>query len=449
MNENIRVTSTARKISSAWLRRLFWIFFRLNIALLILAVLGFCLNSEISVLGSGWKIGLQRELVFHGQVADPDFLSAVKNFITFLPGADYVFFSPEGVRYAVSCGDFISLMMFAGGALLVIELLFFIEQAASGKRKARELLRPLDQMARLAQELSEKAGRSSGTVRLQDLEDAIGRIRPDHPEQRLKTGDQDLQGLENAINAMLSRMHEAYHQQARFVSDASHELRTPIAVIQGYAGMLDRWGKQDEKILDESIAAIRSEAAYMNHLIEQLLFLARGDSGRSHMEMKPMALDLLMREVCDDCRLIDKAHDWRVSAGENINCMGDWDMLKQCVRILADNAMKYTPENGLIRLRAYADDAGNPCIEVQDTGIGMSDEDMPHIFDRFYRSDPARSRSSGGTGLGLSIARWIVESHGGHFNLISREGLGMRVTICLPKLENAQKNAANTKKERA
>lgn len=436
MSENIRVTSTAKKISRAWLWRLFWIFFRLNIILLVLAVLGFCLYHEISTLESAWEIGIRRELDFHGVVPDHYWLSAVKNFFAFLLGADYVFYAADGVRHAVPCRDFIGLTLLMGGMLLAVEILFFIGQSISGRKTARKLLRPLDRMAKAAQELGRNAGRpqpAASDTKIHDLEDAIGRISPDHPEERIQTGDQDLKGLQDAINAMLSRMHDSYRQQAQFVSDASHELRTPIAVIQGYADMLDRWGKQDEKILEESIAAIKSEAAYMNRLIEQLLFLARGDTGRNQMDFKPVPLDELMHEVYDDFRLIDQTHDWRISAQENLSCTGDWNMLKQCVRILADNALKYTPENGIIHLRAYADAGGNPCVEVQDSGIGIGREDASRVFDRFYRSDPARSRSSGGTGLGLSIASWIIEHHGGHFDLISREGIGTRMTVCLPK----------------
>ena len=203
-------------------------------------------------------------------------------------------------------------------------------------------------------------------------------------------------------------------------------------MIQGYAGMLDRWGKQDEKILDESISAIKSEAAYMSKLVEQLLFLARGDTGRNRMEFRPLELSQLVEEVCEDSRLIDPKHDWRADVRDAAPCVGDWDLLKQCARILADNALKYTPEGGTIWLRAYLNGRGEPCMEVQDTGIGISGEDMQHVFDRFYRSDPARTRQSGGTGLGLSIAKWIVERHGGHFELLSREGLGTRMTVCLP-----------------
>ena len=436
MSENIRVTSTAKKISGAWLRRLLWIFFRLNLVLLVLAVLSFCLYNEITALGSGWEISIRRELDFSGRVSDPSLISAVRNFFAFLPESDYVFYSPSGLRHSVPLRDYLFLMMLMGGCVLIAEASICIGQAISGRKTARKLLRPLDRMAKAAQELGRSAAQPfAADARIHDLEDAIGRISPDHPDQRLETGDQDLQGLEEAINALLKRMHDSYRQQARFVSDASHELRTPIAVIQGYAGMLDRWGKQDEKILEESIAAIRSEADYMNHLIEQLLFLARGDTGRNQMDFRPVPLDELMQEVYEDFRLIDKTHDWRITVREGTVCTGDWDMLKQCVRILADNALKYTPENGVIHLKAYSDDAGNPCLQVQDSGMGIGREDAQHIFDRFYRSDPARSRSSGGTGLGLSIAAWIVERHGGHFDLISREGIGTRMTVCLPKPE--------------
>lgn len=432
MNETGRVTSTAHKISRAWLWRLFWIFFRLNLLLLALCAAAFCYARERAALGAEWSLHIRRALEMGGFETAREFLDALMQ-------ANYVFFSLSGARYSAAVADFLMVLSPASVALLAAELLFFLGQMLSGRRTARRLLRPLDRMARAARELGRSAAKVSAPPpvaddgKLHDLEDAISRMRPDHPEEKLDMGDRDLAGLQDAINGLLERMQEAYMQQARFVSDASHELRTPIAVIQGYAGMLDRWGKQDEKILDESISAIKSEAAYMSKLVEQLLFLARGDTGRNRMEFRPLDLSRLVEEVCEDSRLIDPKHDWRVEARSAAPCVGDWDMLKQCARILSDNALKYTPEGGIIYLRAYANDAGEACMEVQDTGIGISGEDMQHVFDRFYRSDPARARQSGGTGLGLSIAKWIVERHGGHFELLSREGLGTRMTVCLPK----------------
>ena len=447
MNETGRVTSTARKISRSWLGRLFWIFFRMNLVLLILAALGFCFYQERLALGGQWSPEIQRELEIEAVDTSGNLRETAERAIDSLRGASYIFYSPDGLRYEVACRAYVDTMGAAALILLAIEVLIFLGQMMSGRRKARRLLRPLDRMARAAELLGRSAGRVEtapqdggevGGEKLHGLEDAIGRISPEHPEEKLDMGDSDLQGLEDAINGLLSRMHQAYRQQAQFVSDASHELRTPIAVIQGYAGMLDRWGKQDEKVLDESISAIKSEAGYMSKLVEQLLFLARGDTGRNRMEFKEISLNELMEEVCEDCRVIDKNHDYRLEKRSEARCSGDWDMLKQCARILADNALKYTPEGRLICLRTYTNAAGEACLEVQDSGIGVSAEDMQHMFDRFYRSDPARTRQSGGTGLGLAIARWIVDRHGGHFEVLSREGLGTRMTVCLPAMEKTE-----------
>ena len=447
MNETGRVTSTARKISRSWLWRLFWIFFRMNLVLLILAALGFCFYQERLALGDQWSPDIGRDLQIEDVDTSGNLRETAEAALSSLRGASYIFYGPDGVRYEVACQAYVDTMGMAALVLLAIETLIFLGQMMSGRRKARRLLRPLDRMARAAELLGRSAGRVEtapqdggevGGEKLHGLEDAIGRISPEHPEEKLDMGDSDLQGLEDAINGLLSRMHQAYRQQAQFVSDASHELRTPIAVIQGYAGMLDRWGKQDEKVLDESIAAIKSEAGYMSKLVEQLLFLARGDTGRNRMEFKKLSLGELMEEVCEDCRVIDKNHDYRLENRGEARCSGDWDMLKQCARILTDNALKYTPEGGLIRLRTYINAAGEACLEVQDSGIGVSAEDMQHMFDRFYRSDPARARQSGGTGLGLAIARWIVDRHGGHFEVLSREGLGTRMTVCLPAAEKAE-----------
>ena len=419
----------------------------MNLVLLILAALGFCFYQERLALGSQWSPDLGRELEIEDVDTSGNLRETAEGALSSLRGASYVFYDADGMRYEVACQAYVDTMGMAALVLLAIETLIFLGQMMSGRRKARRLLRPLDRMARAAELLGRSAGRVEtapqdgsevGGEKLHGLEDAIGRISPEHPEEKLDMGDSDLQGLEDAINGLLSRMHQAYRQQAQFVSDASHELRTPIAVIQGYAAMLDRWGKQDEKVLDESISAIKSEAGYMSKLVEQLLFLARGDTGRNRMEFKEISLGELMEEVCEDCRVIDKGHDYRLENRGGARCSGDWDMLKQCARILTDNALKYTPEGGLIRLRTYINAAGEACLEVQDSGIGVSAEDMQHMFDRFYRSDPARARQSGGTGLRLAIARWIVDRHGGHFEVLSREGLGTRMTVCLPAAERAE-----------
>ena len=318
--------------------------------------------------------------------------------------------------------------------------------------RIRRQLRPLDALAEAAQRLSESGYGAAGTAggnkaakdarprnddgraeHIQSLENAIGRLSPASPGSRLHTGDASLAGLENAINGMLDRMQQAYSQQTRFVSDASHELRTPIAVIKGYADLLARWGKQDEKVLDEGIAAIRTEAERMGKLVEQLLFLARGDSGRTQLKLRRIQLAPLVSEVYEESEMIHPEHVWQFQCVDAAEADADDALLKQAVRILVDNAVKYTKPGERIRLRVLRGADGAPCIEVQDSGIGISEEDMTHVFERFFRADPARNAGTGGTGLGLAIAKWIVDRHGGHFELRSEPGAGTRITICLPK----------------
>lgn len=232
----------------------------------------------------------------------------------------------------------------------------------------------------------------------------------------------------------MGRMRDSYRQQARFVSDASHELRTPIAVIRGYADLLDRWGKTDEKILEESIQAIKSESESMQHLVEQLLFLARGDSGRTPLNVTDFDITDMMKEVWEESVMIDDAHSYRFEGGGVIPGRGDISLIKQAARILIENASKYTPEGGEIILRSLVKD-GHPSFSVQDSGIGISQGDIPHIFERFYRADDSRSKQTGGSGLGLAIAKWIVDRHGGRFEIISRKDIGTRITVILPEVQ--------------
>lgn len=295
--------------------------------------------------------------------------------------------------------------------------------------KVRSKLRPLQAFGDAALKLSELDGEVE--QRYQKLENAIDMLSPAEDDQMLATGDAELEGLETAVNKLMVRMRDSYRQQARFVSDASHELRTPIAVIRGYADLLDRWGKTDEKILEESIEAIKSESESMQHLVEQLLFLARGDSGRTPVNMSDFDITDMMKEVWEESVMIDQAHSYRFEDGGDVPARGDISLIKQAARILIENASKYTPEGGEIVLRSLVSD-GHPAFSVQDSGIGISESDIPHIFERFYRSDDSRSKQTGGSGLGLAIARWIVERHGGRFEVISRKDIGTRITVILP-----------------
>ena len=301
--------------------------------------------------------------------------------------------------------------------------------------RVRSMLRPLQKFADAALKLSEPDGETE--QRYQKLENAIDMLSPAEDDQMLATGDAELAGLETAVNKLMSRMRDSYRQQARFVSDASHELRTPIAVIKGYADLLDRWGKTDEKILDESIQAIKSESENMQHLVEQLLFLARGDSGRTTLTITDFDLTEMMKEVCEESAMIDQTHTYLFEGDAPVPVRGDVSLIKQAARILIENASKYTPEGGEIKLRSLVSD-GRPAFSVQDSGIGISERDIPHIFDRFYRADDSRSKQTGGSGLGLAIAKWIVERHGGRFEIISRKDIGTRITVIFPDIAAAE-----------
>ncbi len=309
---------------------------------------------------------------------------------------------------------------------------FLLTQLLLGAGNIRRSLRPLDEIASAAINFDEKVtGIDEEAFRR--LEDAIDNIDSASDKGRIQTGEKELEGLELAVNNLIRRMRESYLQQARFVSDASHELRTPIAVIKGYADMLDRWGKTDEKVLEESIEAIKSESEHMNHLVEQLLFLARGDTGRAKMEFSDFDLAALLHEVYDEYSMIDSAHKFTIEAAGPIPLYGDQSMIKQTARILIDNAIKYTPQGGSIAIRARGYFAG-ASFSVQDSGIGISEAAAPHIFERFYRADSSRTRETGGTGLGLSIAKWIVDKHKGSFDIVSREEVGTRISVTLPRL---------------
>ena len=322
-----------------------------------------------------------------------------------------------------------SFLLRGEGLVLLSKLVF-------GTISIRRTLKPIDELTNVAIQLSSESSDLDEEKFLR-LEAAIDEISPTAENAKLRTGDQQLAGLELAVNNLIERMRDSYRQQVRFVSDASHELRTPIAVIKGYADMLDRWGKTDEKVLTESIEAIKTESEHMNYLVEQLLFLARGDNGKTKMEFVEFDLAHMIREVYEEYVMIDKDHNYYCDAADNVPVYGDISMLKQTARILLDNAKKYTQEGGEIKLRAGLD-GGIPFFSVQDNGIGIDEESLPHIFDRFYRADSSRSRGTGGTGLGLAIARWIVSKHNGRFDVVTREGMGTRIAVYLQRKPEIQ-----------
>ncbi len=346
-----------------------------------------------------------------------------------------IFYVIPGHEEKIFAGNMVGETFILLLILLLFEIMVTLNGFAKGGKTVRDKLSPLNQLAVTTKMISESEFEAD---MFSDLEKALDEIDTDKADD-ISTGNTELEGLETAINSLIRRMKKAYEQQARFVSDASHELRTPLSVITGYTNMLDRWGKDDPKILEESINAIKSESEGMSRLIEQLLFLARGDNGKTQLKMEKIDLNEMMKAIYDEYVMVDSTHRFVFREDCKVEIYGDYDLIKQTARILTDNAVKYTPEKGEIIFSVKNDD-GVPAFEVQDSGIGIKSEDIPKVFERFFRADDARNRKTGGTGLGLSIAKWIVDKHDGYFKITSFENIGTKFAVYFPEIKSPDEN---------
>ncbi len=420
--------SLAGQISRHWTLHSALNYFIMDIITALVAVLCWCANSEFRAQGD-IVLSMKR-----------GFVSGSGSLYNFIADSYYVF----GENSAPS-GTFFLLLMLIIAAMIVCQLFMLLASTVRGSKTARRILKPIREIAASVnmpeQDVSVNVSAAADNAEehhvdhdFSDLRTAIDRMDPMMSTSHIHTGNSDLEELEDAVNSLLDRMRESYSRQAQFVSDASHELRTPIAVIKGYADMLERWGKSDPEVLNESITAIKNESEHMGRLAEQLLFLARGDNGRQTVNMDIFSLSDLVNEVCSEYRVIDSAHRYNTDIRGSFKAYGDISLIKQAIRILTDNAKKYTPEGGEITLGARRNVQGEICFDVMDTGIGMEQSDIEHIFERFYRADPARNRDTGGTGLGLAIAKWIVDKHNGRFEISSCVGIGTKMTVVLKKI---------------
>jgi heavy metal sensor kinase len=261
-------------------------------------------------------------------------------------------------------------------------------------------------------------------------------IGADNLSRRLavpNTGD-ELQRLSETLNEMIGRLDEAFQRITRFTADASHELRTPLALMRTTAELALR-GDQPQQEYRESLGQILAELERTSHLVENLLLIARVDSSGAQLQLSGIDLTQTLREACLQAAPLFQAKHIQFDSQipqHPIAVKGDAQALRRLFLILIDNAVKYTPSGGSVNVSAgQTNDAA--VVTVIDTGIGIPSADLPHIFERFYRVDKARSREQGGAGLGLSIARWIVETHGGQINIDSQLNTGTTVRVSLDK----------------
>lgn len=253
----------------------------------------------------------------------------------------------------------------------------------------------------------------------------------------------ELSDLADILNEMLDRMQRFIDQQSQFVEDVSHELRTPVAIVKGHMDLLNRWGKDDPQILNESISASLAEMQRMETLVQEMLDLTRAEQTEINFRHEATDVQDVVHQVYNNFQMIHPEFKFSLEDDvheETIVSMYR-DHLEQVLIILSDNAVKYTQERKEIHF-AMSRTAKEVQVAVQDFGEGISPENAVRVFDRFYRVDKARSREKGGNGLGLSIAQKLIEGYGGSINLESAEGHGsiFRITLPVVSLDEMRNN---------
>jgi heavy metal sensor kinase len=316
------------------------------------------------------------------------------------------------VQVATPLDDFYSALRHFGTLVLVSIPILLLCATAGGYWMSRRALAPVDQITQTARNIS-----------VQNLSSRL--VVP-------KTRD-ELQRLSETLNSMLERLEAAFKKITQFTADASHELRTPVALMRTRAELSLRKPRSAEEYRD-ALAEVHSELEKTSSLVEKLMVLARADYGAETLQLATTDLAEVVREACGQGAAL--AESKQIEFHNQIPQQPVWieadpHALGRLFLILIDNAVKYTPPGGRVEV-AVAGENGSALGVVRDTGIGIAEEDLPHIFERFYRADKARSRESGGVGLGLSIGRWIAEAHAGTIEVQSSLGHGSVFQVRLP-----------------
>ncbi|WP_274651398.1 HAMP domain-containing sensor histidine kinase [Paenibacillus humicola] len=274
---------------------------------------------------------------------------------------------------------------------------------------------------------------------IRQLAGTMGRIRQNGLSERVEIGGtrDELSRLSQVFNEMMDRLERSFMQQKQFVEDASHELRTPIAIVEGHLAMLNRWGKHRPEILDESLQASLRELARLKDLTQELLALSKAEAPAAGEERSALLSDpfcVVRRMVADFGSLHPEfTFEQELPPNDAGYLVGfTEDHWQQTLLILLDNAVKYSGDNRRVRIRGSIAGDGGMELEVADYGIGIPQRDLERVFERFYRVDKARSRDQGGSGLGLAIAKRLVERYSGSISAASEENKGTTIKISLP-----------------
>lgn len=274
---------------------------------------------------------------------------------------------------------------------------------------------------------------------VQTLTDTMRKVQAKGLHERVnvpKTGD-ELTDLAHVFNTMMDQLELSFQRQKQFVEDASHELRTPIAIIEGHLGLLNRWGKNDAVVLNESLGAAMQETGRLKTLAKELLELSRVEVFSSEEPVQPIHPVPVIQNVLQRVTKINDEFQFsaNLSQIENAQVMISATRLEQILLILLDNAIKYSTETRSIQILGFLDKK-NIGISVIDQGSGIAATDLPYIFDRFYRVDKARGSKQRGTGLGLAIAKQLVQNYRGYLTVQSELGTGSVFTVYLPVSNN-------------
>ncbi|HET9095989.1 MAG TPA: HAMP domain-containing sensor histidine kinase [Candidatus Baltobacteraceae bacterium] len=326
-------------------------------------------------------------------------------------------------------------VLVAGNRALIVQAGDPLDQLYRAFRQTEWSIVTILLIAVIAVTLASFALAAQITTPINQLAEAMREIGSEGLHRRLRwKGRRDEVGrLAENFDDLLARLEEAFARERQFISDASHELKTPLTSINANAQMLARWGDRDEQIRQESLRTIIDESASLADMVNGMLTLAKADSGDA-IPKEPLSLDAVAQEAVNATaqRAADKGLTLKLEAGESPIIEGDASLARQMITNLIDNAIKFT-ERGGVTVRVHSAN-GEALVEVEDTGPGIDPQELPLIFDRFYRTDKSRTRDVPGTGLGLAIVRSIARVHKGRVEAERPESGGTLIRVRLPRI---------------